>query len=448
MTRTDERVIDRGPAIRPSTVPATPRFSFWLGGIAAVALAGRVAYVLTVTRFEDSFYDAFAYVGVSLSLSKGDGFVLPIAQVADASHAPLTSIVITPVTWLFGADDGVVPQRLTMAALGVVVVVLTGLLGRVIAGPRVGLVAAGLAAVYPNLWIGNGIIMPDTLASLAVVVALLLTYRLLRAPTWRVAAAMGLCCGLGALTRGEYVLLVPLLAVPAIMLARNTAPGVRLRLLAVTGLVFTVTLAPWVVRNLRTFEEPTFLTSADGLMLLGSNCDETYGGELLGLFSFDCAYSVPSSRDESVESARQRDAAIDYIGEHLDRLPVVVAARVARVWELYRPLQGVRRAATEGRPVLAGWGGLAMYYLLVPLAIVGAIILHRRKIPWWPMGVLFVMVTFVAATAHGYVRYRGPAEISLVVLAAVALVAAWDRWVTRRAVPVPEIPPPPAPSDA
>jgi 4-amino-4-deoxy-L-arabinose transferase-like glycosyltransferase len=424
--------------------PTTRTFGFWLAGIAAVAFGVRVVYILTVTRFEDAVYDSFAYVSVAKSLAEGRGFQFLLVGAPDASHAPLTSIVIVPVTWLFGATGQLVPQRLTMAVLGVVVVVAIGLLGRVVAGGRVGLVAAGLAAVYPNLWIGNGIIMPDTLASLAIVVALLLTYRLLRAPSWPVAAAMGVCCGLGALTRGEYVLLVPVLAVPAVLLAAGLTWAARLRLLVVIGLVFTATLTPWVVRNLRTFEEPTFITTGDGILLLGSNCDETYGGDLLGLFTLECAFTVPSSRDQSVESARQRDAALDYIGDHLDRLPVVVAARIGRTWELYRPLQNVRHAATEGRPVGAGWAGLAMYYLLVPLTVAGGVVMHRRKATWWPLWILFGMVTFVVATAHGYVRYRGPAEISMLVLAAVAIVAGWDRWRSRRTPSAPS----PTPAEA
>lgn len=78
-----------------------------------------------------------------------------------------------PAVWLPG--DQVLPQRLTMSLVGTAAVVVIGLLGRVVAGDRAGLIAAGLAAAYPNLWINDGLVMAESLTALGM--ALLLTYR-------------------------------------------------------------------------------------------------------------------------------------------------------------------------------------------------------------------------------------------------------------------------------
>ena len=88
-------------------------------------------------------------------------------------------------------------QRLTMTVFGAGVVLVIGLLGRAVAGDRAGLVAAGIAAVYPNLWINDGLVMSETLATLAVALAILLTYRFIRAPRWSTAAWVGVACGSG-----------------------------------------------------------------------------------------------------------------------------------------------------------------------------------------------------------------------------------------------------------
>ena len=50
---------------------------------------------------------------------------------------------------------------------------MIGLVGLRLAGPRVGLVAAAIAAVYPNLWINDSLVMSETLALLLVSLALL-----------------------------------------------------------------------------------------------------------------------------------------------------------------------------------------------------------------------------------------------------------------------------------
>ncbi len=81
-------------------------------------------------------------------------------------------------------DEGgshLLAQRLTMTVFGAGVVLLIGLIGRAVAGNRAGLIAAGIAALYPNLWINDGLVMSETLATLAVALAILLAYRFIRA---------------------------------------------------------------------------------------------------------------------------------------------------------------------------------------------------------------------------------------------------------------------------
>ncbi len=416
-------------------VSGVSRFVWILLVIAALALVGRVAYVLAITQHDDHFYDSTAYLLVSESVVDGDG--LEFLGQPYAGQPPMTVFAITPATAIFGLDmPAAIPQRLTMAILGALGVVVIGLLGRAVAGDRVGLLTAAIAAIYPNLWISNGIVMADTLAVLSVALALLFTYRLLRAPGWGNAAALGLICGLCVLTRGELTLFIPMLAAPAVLLAKGATWRSRFAWGAIVIAVFTVTVAPWIIRNMTTFAEPTYLATDDGGTLLGANCDRSYGGEGIGLWNTECTIAVEESKDPAVMATRQRDAALDYIGDHLDRAPLVAAVRVARVWELYRPLQGARLGEREGRTIEVGWAGLVMYYVLLPFAVAGVIVLHRRRTTWWPLAIPFAIVTLtVAFLAYGYVRFRAPAEVSLVVLAAVSADALF-RWTRqRRAAP-------------
>lgn len=396
------------------------------------ALALRVFYVLVVTRHENSkFYDANYYLLQSVVLSVGHFFPVIFGHGPDAAHPPLTALAITPATYIFGLHSGYTPQRLTMAVLGAVVVLVVGILGRTLAGPRVGLLAAGVAAVYPNMWIPNGIIMSETLTMLVMGLILLAAYRLLRSPTWGRAVLLGLGCGVEILVRAELWLLVPFLLVPAVLAARSV-PWSRRVLMGATGvLVAGLVVGPWVGRNLVSFRDTTIFSTGEGPLLLGANCPQTYSGPGLGSWSLPCSVDVPPASDQSVESTRQYNAAKRYAEKHLGRLPLVALARAGRVWDFYEPLQMVDVDVNEGRPVPASFAGLLSYYVLLPFAAIGVVALRRRRVPVWPLLVIAGLVTLVAVAGYGQVRFRAEFEVPLVVLAATGLAAAGRRLVRR-----------------
>ena len=132
--------------------------------------------------------------------------------------------------------------------MGTVTVVLVGLLGRRVAGDRAGLIAAAVAAVYPLLWLADGSLMSESLYGALIVAVLLAAYAYLDARTVRRVAVLGALIALAALTRGEALLLVPLLGLAVV--ARGPLPGApRLIHLAALVAAFALVLAPWSIRN-------------------------------------------------------------------------------------------------------------------------------------------------------------------------------------------------------
>ena len=75
----------------------------------------------------------------------------------------------------------------------------------------------------------------------------------------------------------------------------------------------------------------------------------------------------------------------------------------------------------EGRERAVSWLGFATFWLLVPFAGYGAILLRRRRVRLTPLLAQLIVVTVTAAAIYGLVRFRVPAEISIVVLAGVAV---------------------------
>ncbi len=117
--------------------------------------------------------------------------------------------------------------------------------------------------------------------------------------------------------------------------------------------------------------------------------------------------------------------------DHVGRLPVVVAARIGRVWSLYAPGYMADYNRGEGRDVWASWLGFASFWFLVPFTVAGAVVLRRRKVAVTPLVAQFVLVTITAAVIYGLVRFRVPAEVSIVVLSAVAVDRLLDRLADR-----------------
>ncbi len=314
-----------------------------------------------------------------------------------------------------------------MALLGTALVVLIGLLGRLVAGARAGLIAAGVASIYPNLWVNDGLVMSETVAGVAVVAALLAAYGFARAPSARAAVLLGACCGVAALARAEVALFVPLLAVPVIMLARERDLRGRLILVVAAVAASGVVVGPWIVYNNVRFDERTTISTNDGIALAGSNCERVYYGGGLGLTSLDppCIDSPHPPGDQSVVAGIYRERAIEYARDHLRRVPVVVAARVGRTWGLYRPADMLTYNLGEGRERWVSALGMWTYYPLLALASVGAVHLARRRFATvWPLLVPALVVTIGVAVTYGQTRFRAAAEPSIVVLAAVAL-AMW-----------------------
>jgi hypothetical protein len=129
---------------------------------------------------------------------------------------------------------------------------------------------------------------------------------------------------------------------------------------------------------------------------------------------------IAGEDDESERDVASREAALEYIGDHKRRYAVVVAARVGRIWNVFRPAQNVRfDADIEGRGRAGAWAALLSFYALAALGIVGLARLRRAGRPVWHYLVLAGIVTATTAVTFGIQRYRLPFDAVLPALAAV-----------------------------
>ena len=293
-------------------------------------------------------------------------------------------------------------------------------------GRTVAIVAGLIAAFYPNLWLIDGVLFPEGLMAALVVFTILVAYRWNDRPRYVLAIVLGALIGLTALTRGEGVFLMVLLVLPLMLRQRELAVRDRWKQVLVTGVACLAVLAPWMVRNLVTFEEFVPLSTNGNEVLVYANCDDAYYGKFLGFWSFDCQERIRQATgdpqgDESQRAKYWRDVGVDYAKDHVSRLPVVVAARVGRQWDVFRPWQNAEFAPIEGRDKQGARLGLIAYYALVAAGINGVRVLWRRRVTLLPLGAQIASVTITSAFAYGTVRFRAPAEPVLCLLAAVGI---------------------------
>lgn len=391
--------------------------------------------------------DALVYHDGANLLAQGEGFISPVRFLYDdgvrfqsADHPPLYIVYLAG--WSVIGLDSVLAHQLASALLGVVSVALVGFLGRRLAGERAGIIAAFLAAVYGYIWVNDGLVMSETIAITTTAGLLLLTYRFIDSPTKGNLVGLGVVAGLTVLTRAELAMYVPIVLPFVVWWAlggrvrdiRAEWRGLWKPWLTRTAALFVLVVAvisPWVIRNLLTFERPVTLSTGLGITLTYANCDATYSGEFLGSWSFPCIKPAPDEADQSLDEVILRKRGLDYIRANLDQVPKVVAARVGRQWNVFRPSQQLHLDVWDDRPLWVNRIALAQYAVLMPLAAVGAVVLNRRRIRLWPMLSLYVIITFAAAISYGATRFRTPAEVATVVLAAVALDRA-IQWILER----------------
>ena len=404
-------------------------FATRLAAVAGVGLAIRLVYALAVMGDRTPTGDGREFHLLANVLAQTGRYLQPFQElylhhtVPTTEKPPLYPALLALPSW--AGLDSYAAHRVVSCLLGAAAVVLIGLLGRRIGGPRLGLVAAAIAALYPALWMLDSSLRSESLYLPLIALVLLLAYRVVDAPTWRRAALLGVAIGLAALTRSEAVLLVLLLGVPLLGLIPR---GARLRVAGALVAGCLVAVGPWLVRNWITFDRPTAISTNEGGLLAGANCHAAYYTPLIGTWACLPRNDPAWGENEAVISGHLRSRALEYAGDHIGRVPAVVGVRVLRVWDLYEPRSSSHfEASIADRDIAAQRAAMVSLYLLVPFAVAGAVILRRRGDPLRILLVPLVFVTLVGALSYGSTRFRVAAEPALVVLAGVGLVALWDR---------------------
>ena len=455
------------------------RFWVWLAAIVGVALVVRLVHLYWL-RQHDTFLigDSYVYHRESRLVADGVGWVSPLIYDAFgikselAMHPPGYPFWLAIWSW-FGFDS-VLAHQIATIPIGLATICTTGLIGRQLWSPTAGVVAAGIAAIHPSFFSWEGMLVQEPLAMLAGTLVVLAFVRLLRRPAgWSIVLA-GLAAGFAPLTRAELGVSVAIAAVVVLVAVRSWQ---AVRAVAAVTVIAVLVVAPWAVHNTIRFGQFVPISNGFGTTLTSTYCSELLENTV-GYWSFPCQArarqavlaefladhpdAVPlapgqtatleiegyppfevdgdtiyAELDDATYDGLLADYAIDFARDNPGYVVRSVPARLGRVLGIYRPIQQIHLdELVDGRqrPIaLASW---AAYYLLLPLVVIGAVALWRRRRAELVLLATPLLGALTAVTlTFGNTRYRAVGEPTIAVAAAIGIVAvvAWLRaaWYDR-----------------
>jgi hypothetical protein len=392
---------------------------------AAAGLALRLAFGFFYWIDKPLTHDEREYLALARGVASGLGFAYDDAH--DSGTAQRFGRAPGYPLFLAALDAGrpaptQTPTRVKVAQslVGGVTVWLIGLIALYCAGPRAGVWAAGIGAVYPPFVSLPSYALSETLYSaIALATAFVIQLAVDRSQVGRSTyseAARGLLsgalAGAGALVRPAMLLYLPL--VLGWLLFRRR-PALAVAVLAAAVAVIT----PWTVRNLRVHERFVLIASEGGVTFWTGNHPLALGeGDLAAnpdLKRAELAFrrAHPGLSPEALEPLYYRDA-LDWIAAH----PLDWAQLLARKAFYSVVPAGPSYAVHSARYRVAS---IAPYLLVLPFAVAGARRLWpsaRRPVSLFLLGASSILVGLVFLPQE---RFRTPVIDPVLIVSAAAL---------------------------
>jgi 4-amino-4-deoxy-L-arabinose transferase-like glycosyltransferase len=400
-------------------LPDSSRARRVLVAAAAAGLVLRLAFGLFYWVGKPLTHDEHEYLALARSLASGHGFVYDDAH--DSGTAQQFGRAPGYPVFLAALDAGrpvpsSTPARVKIAQslLGAWTVWLIGVIALRAAGPRAGVWAAGIAAIYPPLVALPAYALSETLyGAVALFSAHVVQTAADRRPPGIAAAILGgALAGLAALIRPAILFYLPLAAIW--LLWRR-----QLGLAAAVALASLAVITPWTLRNYAVYDRFVLIASEGGVTFWTGNHPLARGeGDLAAnpdLKQAELAFrqSHPGLSPDALEPLYYR-AALDWIANH----PLEWTRLL--LWKVFYSFvpAGPSYAVHSARYRLAS---VAPYLIVLPFAVAGVRRLWRsptRPASVWLLAASSILVGLVFFPQE---RFRMPVFDPVLIVSAAAL---------------------------
>ncbi len=413
-----------------------------------------VAYAGVQPRFAS---DPGAYLLQGETLARGEGYVNPLVDIANAAHRaqhepieaaspasfyppgyPAFVGAVVWAVWHTPMPDHAVVRTVGVlqAVMGALSVLLVYAIARSAFDTRVALLAAAVVALYPNLISTTATLQLETvfvfltLLTVFVMVPVVTSDRPL---TGRL-VAVGVLAGAVALVRPTIGLVIVAWLV-TLLVARVPAAAL-LRSVGVVVMAMVLALTPWTVRNAVRLHAFVPVATGIGPTLCVSRNAEATGALDTTLMYRYCqphrAFATPADLDVATSNYGTRRA-IDWVVHHpVDELRMWGTRTRLAFRDDTSGLADTRETMTHGWADLVTFVSNAASFVVLAFAALGAVVVLRRR----TRAALFVLfAALLLATQpiilYGDPRYRVPAEPFFAMLAAAGAVATFSKLLTR-----------------
>lgn len=322
--------------------------------------------------------------------------------------------------------------RLSQAVIGTAIVAFVGLVAFEAFGELTGLIALGLAAIYPVLIELSATLVAENLMTLLVLAALWAALRAYRAERpYRWVALAGVLTGLATLTHVNSIVLVVPVGIAAAGLVRGGRQVARRRLAPVALFIAVTALAlsPWLIRD--AVELHQFVPVADeaGYTLVGTYNAASAAQRQIP-YKWRVFYKIPgeptsvthpSATTETALSSRLEHQAFTYIGKHPLSPLAVLYHNTRRLLELEGTFTWEASASSIGIPVATAKIGVFSFWLLCLLAIAGIFTSEARRGPRWLWTAPLLLWLSVALVNAETPRFREAIDPFVILLASCTL---------------------------
>jgi hypothetical protein len=332
-------------------------------------------------------------------------------------------------------------------AIGVALTGFTYLLGRLLQGELVGLVAAALIAIWPNLIFSTGILGSDLLAACGFVAAMWLGMRSDSGPlpAWLRSILLGALIGWMVLVRPVSLILLASLGLWWWISHQSLSFAVSR--LAPLVLIVGLVVGGWTVRNYVQFGEVITIATNGGYNFWQTNQPYADGNDTYWPFvpMDDPEYQTMRNGDEFTKNREGYRYAFAYLRANPGHLLTMLPTKL--FW-LYHSdtsgfYEGVLYAPMQSSSPLAAWiaehdrlvesATFRYYEVLMGLAVISAVLTVLLARPrWiWPILALPLLLTFFHLFFHAKDRFHMPLVGIIALLAAIAI--GQLAWLAKRA---------------
>ena len=374
--------------------------------------------------------DRDLYWGIAKRMAAGDGYVHPDFGHPTAYRPPLYPMMLAVIVFVGG---GTKLLAVVQIAMGVATAWLTWRIARRFDLNSAALVATGFVAFNPLLVQMTALAMTETICGLLLTMMVFCVVEQ-HAPKRR--TKIGLLFGLAALCRPTVWAYAILASAVSLWVSwrRRTLQTDRSIASVIRGWIVVVfaagiTIAPWVIRNEKVFDELIVTTTHGGYTLLLGNNDAAYRAEVANPTStpWDSRTWQKSLPQPFVGGGAGREFLRDrwmsqhatlWIREHPREFTESCWLRIKRFWNIFPG-----GADAGSLPRVAQWGMAVFFAIELLAAAVGLWRLRRDEwSKWWPLVLLVLSFALVHVVYWSNLRMRAPVEPVLALLAARGLI--------------------------